>query len=608
MHVRTIDIYRACNQACVFCNVADRLDGSAPPAEEVRAAIDAARADGVDRVDFVGGEPAMSPHLVRALAYGIGIGLDVGFVTNGRVLDDEGKIGRLVAMGVAAVTVSVHADDAALHAALTGSEPLAWTQALGALGRCAPHFTTTLRMVLTTRNLGQVDALIDRCASMGIGFELRALEPRGAAARRGDLVVATDRAWHVLRGAEARASAAGVPFSHHGFERLPPDDAPMPLGAAEATPWRIAHAPTSVRDAGLRGGLAYPEVPESVASAWGVPLSQIARAAAWFGTPFVALPPEVGGCSDGGEVPFGIDDRQGPFATPLVAGSPIVVAVPDPQDDDGLLAVARAWTAGGHDVRVATPIATPGLTRTERGLSAIWRRWTQGDGDAAKRAEAFDAIWSASRLEGAQRVVAWADDEAIVAPRARAAGIPCLWVARSADVLPALRPDDGLVWPFATPPAGVALHQVLPWAVPSAPVTRSGARSAVRCGPAPFDGADALCPVVEVDGPWADVGVVWWTGPDDARTLSRLRASGIVVVGAATPFLRAHTAPRGRLLLHPDADATAVARALERAATMAPPAPGAASAEVFAAHIVAGGGIAAPVPSAPGQGPFRPWP
>ena len=112
-------IYR-CNQTCMFCELAD-MDVELSP-EEIRAALDAARARGSTRVILTGGEPTLSRDLATHIAYARSIGfLEIELQTNAVLLDREGAARALCAAGLTSAQVSLHGPDATISDALTAA-------------------------------------------------------------------------------------------------------------------------------------------------------------------------------------------------------------------------------------------------------------------------------------------------------------------------------------------------------------------------------------------------------------------------------------------------------------------------------------------------------
>lgn len=172
----------ACDNACIFCSDADRLDGSIVDEDAVYAAIDAVAASGAERVVLSGGEPTRSKHLLKAIKHAKAKGLRVALTTNGRVVKSEKIAQMLEAAGVDEVRVSVHGGRRTTHDGLVGRQG-AWVESLGGLrffGRTGVE--TTMVVVLTSVNKDETAHLMHLGTMGGCkAFELRRLADEGAA-------------------------------------------------------------------------------------------------------------------------------------------------------------------------------------------------------------------------------------------------------------------------------------------------------------------------------------------------------------------------------------------------------------------------------------------
>ncbi|MCB9666426.1 MAG: radical SAM protein, partial [Alphaproteobacteria bacterium] len=267
MRTLVLPVYRRCNQACVFCAVADELDGSPVPPASLREAIDGARARGFDSVCLTGGEPTLAPQLIRALAYAHGIGLHTAISTNGRLLADVEKVKRLEATGLDAVHVALHAATPGVHQDLTGGDPIAHEQVVTALRHCVPRFHTTVRMVLTTRNLDEVTGVCALARELGVHrVDLRCVRHEGATAS--GLVPTPQQALDAWRTAWSAWAQPGGDFAWHGFRSVSPAEAtPQPPSTPARD--RLALLEAGLVDEALLGGLSDVEerlAPELVAA------------------------------------------------------------------------------------------------------------------------------------------------------------------------------------------------------------------------------------------------------------------------------------------------------------------------------------------------------
>lgn len=109
-----LDLGRPCNSACLYCAVPPHADTQGfTPVSRLAAEIEVARAAGLERAIFVGGEPTISPALPEALALLRGAGLAGGHVvmSNGVRLSDPAFLAGLVAGGVGTLHLSIDTSD-----------------------------------------------------------------------------------------------------------------------------------------------------------------------------------------------------------------------------------------------------------------------------------------------------------------------------------------------------------------------------------------------------------------------------------------------------------------------------------------------------------------
>lgn len=253
MRTARATISRSCNNACVFCNVPDRLDGRAVDAQALRATIDAARAGGATDLELTGGEPSLSAHVIAASAYARGLGLRTHLITNGRVLSDLDKLRRLHAVGVHRLVIGLHSMDESRHRHLVGGDPVAFSQTRRALTLSRDLFARTLRVVVTAENLGDLPALLKLAAEEGADLDVRHVQREGLAATRwAALRPDPHDALNALDALLHEAVAVGVTVHHDGFRGLVgrPDPSPGALTAVRADLLRAEVLPPS-----LTGGI-----------------------------------------------------------------------------------------------------------------------------------------------------------------------------------------------------------------------------------------------------------------------------------------------------------------------------------------------------------------
>jgi hypothetical protein len=321
-------------------------------------------------------------------------GLVTGLSTNGRILADPQITGRLEAVGLDEVTISLHAITPEIHIALVGGDPLAYQQTLEAVRACASMFQLTIRTVLTRANQGELAALIALAAEVGAAFELRALSPVGAAKRAWrDLALSDDAALDLLLAARREATRLGVAFTGSDFPthgRLvgaPPLDGAVP----DEHVWWAAQQGLATRQ--MLGGLRAPS-PEVFAD-WstqaGLAPEALAHDLATRHLPLLDIPVSWGGTGSRPVADAWSDtpDPASPYAA--AAGGPVHVidaALDQPwlglslwpglvqrlRDQGAEVVHHRIWTAPFDPASFDPPMPRSMLGRVARGLRRAVRR------------------------------------------------------------------------------------------------------------------------------------------------------------------------------------------------------------------------------------------
>lgn len=171
-----IDLGHRCNNRCTFCSVAATRDASMDEATAA-AHIDRAAALGCSMVVLSGGEPTIRPDLLRLASRVASRGLDLGLVTNGRMLAVPGLLDRLVARRLRQVQISVHGLGGD-HDALVRADAFdqTWAGVVAAVGRVA----VDVRCVVTAQS-APLRGLVERASAAGARVTLAPAEPEGGA-------------------------------------------------------------------------------------------------------------------------------------------------------------------------------------------------------------------------------------------------------------------------------------------------------------------------------------------------------------------------------------------------------------------------------------------
>ncbi len=111
-----------CNLACDYCTITTAMRRRSLGTPQVLAAMRRARADGLTRVAFTGGEPTIRPDLLGLVRAARGLGFaDIKVQSNGLVLGQADNAARLAAAGATRVHLSIHTHEPAAYDALVRS-------------------------------------------------------------------------------------------------------------------------------------------------------------------------------------------------------------------------------------------------------------------------------------------------------------------------------------------------------------------------------------------------------------------------------------------------------------------------------------------------------
>lgn len=210
-----IKVGYGCNDNCTFCHVADERHRHAG-ADEVRARIDRAARLGHTMVVLSGGEPTIRPELLEWAAHAARLGLDLGLVTNGRMLAYPELVDRLLRRRLRYVHMSLHGGSARVHDRIVRAEAFAqtWAALVNLAGR---GLDLSLNCVVTSANLEHLVELVDAVLPFrDVTLKFSMVEPKGGGARLEPPRV-TEVAARV-EAAIAHGLARGGPrFAHDGI-------------------------------------------------------------------------------------------------------------------------------------------------------------------------------------------------------------------------------------------------------------------------------------------------------------------------------------------------------------------------------------------------------
>jgi pyruvate-formate lyase-activating enzyme/SAM-dependent methyltransferase len=221
-----IKVGYGCNEHCTFCHTLDvrEIQGSAAEVEaKIRRAAELARMAGVrdapPMVVLSGGEPTIRPELVRWAELVASLDMDLGLVTNGRMLAYPELVDRLCALRLKYVYLSLHGGSARVHNLMVRSH--AFDEALAALHNLRDReLDLHVHCVVTRHNLAHLRGLVDATLPFTratVKFSM--VEPKGGGDRLfdhlmprvADVAAAVDAA---IAHGEAAARGGGPRFEH----------------------------------------------------------------------------------------------------------------------------------------------------------------------------------------------------------------------------------------------------------------------------------------------------------------------------------------------------------------------------------------------------------
>jgi MoaA/NifB/PqqE/SkfB family radical SAM enzyme len=181
-----LEIVNRCNLRCVMCSISELT------AARTRRVLDvagfetiASQFPALARVDLQGiGEPLLNPHLEEIVGWCRRRSIEVGFVTNGLLVDEE-RIESLLRAGPSFVVFSVDSVDPEVFEAIRPGADLAkildnlraLLKARQRLGLSSPH--VGMMSVAMNLNLPTIPEVVRKAAELGVdGLTIKGLNPR----------------------------------------------------------------------------------------------------------------------------------------------------------------------------------------------------------------------------------------------------------------------------------------------------------------------------------------------------------------------------------------------------------------------------------------------
>ncbi len=149
-----------CNQLCVFCYGNKFRNNYEPELVDIFRLVDSVSEKGAKKIIIEGGEPSISPHLIKTIRYIRTKGLEANLLTNGRIFVNKKKCAILKKEGVSRLTISIHGLEG-VHDKLVGVKG-AFSEVLEAIKNFTRlNMAVSLNIVLTKQNLLDIQKLYD---------------------------------------------------------------------------------------------------------------------------------------------------------------------------------------------------------------------------------------------------------------------------------------------------------------------------------------------------------------------------------------------------------------------------------------------------------------
>jgi MoaA/NifB/PqqE/SkfB family radical SAM enzyme len=215
-----MNVTYTCNNHCTFCAVGTRTQIDGHPTRQ-REQLVKYREQGVEMVDFDGGEPTLNPELIPLIRAARAMGYRrVNVTTNGRRCVYENYAAKLVNSGLTTLLFSVHGHDARTHAQQVGVAE-AFEQTCAGIRNClkfAPRGVELgMNITVTKGNHDKIDKLAQLCWDLGLRWmNIQFLTPFGRATSwvAPDTQVAADHAVEVMDAwaGKIRFQVINLPF------------------------------------------------------------------------------------------------------------------------------------------------------------------------------------------------------------------------------------------------------------------------------------------------------------------------------------------------------------------------------------------------------------
>ncbi|MGZ0230782.1 MAG: mycofactocin radical SAM maturase, partial [Acidimicrobiales bacterium] len=178
----TWELTYACNLECVHClSSSGQRDPNELSTAEAKAVIDELHDMQVFYINVGGGEPLVRRDFFELLEYAISRNVGVKFSTNGYLLDED-KSARLASMDNVDIQLSLDGVDAGTNDPIRGEGSYAAVRKAMVNLNNAGFTGYKISVVVTNRNVGQLDAFEQLANDNGAELRLTRLRPSGRGA------------------------------------------------------------------------------------------------------------------------------------------------------------------------------------------------------------------------------------------------------------------------------------------------------------------------------------------------------------------------------------------------------------------------------------------
>jgi radical SAM protein with 4Fe4S-binding SPASM domain len=213
-HTCIWELTRRCNLRCIHCeNCCGERSTRELSSEQIETTAQGLAKLGCQHVHISGGEPLLDPRWEDLCRHFARLGLRASLITNGTLLDDE-HLDRAVDAGIQAIGISIDGLQAT-HDSIRrwpGSRSSPWRLAMAAVERSQARLETVVITAVNRRNLGELPALREALATVGVKrWQIQLVIPVGRALKIAEPFVIAPASLESLMAFIADARRDGKP-------------------------------------------------------------------------------------------------------------------------------------------------------------------------------------------------------------------------------------------------------------------------------------------------------------------------------------------------------------------------------------------------------------